>query len=206
MKYKYILPPLPYDFGALEPYIDAKTMEIHHDGHHKAYVDNLNAALENNSDLQSKTLDDLLKNLDKIQDIALKTAVRNNGGGHYNHSFFWKIMQKGGSQPKGLILEAIKNKFNTFEAFQNDFNNASKKVFGSGWAWLSVDNKGELVISSMPNQDCPISVNLSPVMGLDVWEHAYYLKYQNKRVDYISAWWHVLNWEQIEQNYRSIVK
>lgn len=206
MKYIYTLPALPYDFGALEPYIDALTMEVHHDGHHKAYVDNLNAALENHSDLQSKTLDSLLMSLSQIKDEQLRTAIRNNGGGHSNHSFFWKIMKKnGGGLPKGILQDDIKNKFGSFEAFQNQFNNTAKKVFGSGWAWLSVDKNGELVISSTKNQDTPISENMYPILGLDVWEHAYYLKYQNKRPDYINAWWHVINWEQVLENYAKII-
>lgn len=205
LEYKYTLPPLPYAFGALEPYIDALTMEIHHDGHHKAYVDNLNAALEKHADLQSKTLEHLLTHLDNIKDTELRTAIKNNGGGHINHSFFWKIMKKGGSVPKGMVLDAIKEKFESFDAFQNQFNVTAKKVFGSGWAWLCVDKNSELLITHTANQDTPLSQGFYPVLGLDVWEHAYYLKYHNKRPDYINAWWNVINWEQIEENYRELV-
>lgn len=207
MKYKYTLPPLPYNFGALEPYIDAMTMEVHHDGHHKAYVDNLNAALEKHPELQNNSLEDLLKNLNFIKDADLKTAVRNNGGGHYNHSMFWTLMKKnGGGIPKGPIAEAIKKKFDSFENFQDKFNLAAKKVFGSGWAWLVVEDNGDINIVSSPNQDNPITQNKMPIFGLDVWEHAYYLKYQNKRPDYINAWWHVVNWDQVEENYHKIMK
>jgi len=202
MKYIYTLPQLPYEFGALEPYVDALTMEIHHDGHHKAYVDNLNAALQNDVNLQNKSLDWLVQNYSQIQDQQLATAIRNNGGGHWNHTFFWNIMAKnGGGLPKGKLAESLKKKFENFEAFQSQFNNSAKKVFGSGWAWLCVDTNGELVIVNTINQDNPITQGLKPVIGLDVWEHAYYLKYRNKRPDYINAWWNVVNWEQAEQNY-----
>ena len=202
LKYKYTLPPLPYDFGALEPYIDAQTMEIHHDGHHQTYVDNLNAALEGQPDLQAKSLDELLQNLNQISNIELRNAIKNNGGGHYNHSMFWKLMKKnGGGLPKGKMGEAINKKFGNFETFKDQFNTAAKKVFGSGWAWLILEKNGDLNISSLPNQDNPMSEGKTPIFGLDVWEHAYYLKYKNKRPDYINAWWNVTNWEQIEENY-----
>lgn len=206
-KYPYELPPLGYAYNALEPYIDTETMKIHHDAHHKAYVDNLNNALKDNQKLQNKSLDWLLKNLDKIQDTKTRTAVRNNGGGHWNHSFFWKVMgPKSSSTPKKLVLAAIKDAFCSFEKFKELFNTEAKKVFGSGWAWVCVNSDGKLVIMSTSNQDSPISQELKPILGLDVWEHAYYLKYQNKRPDYMSAWWHVINWDQVEENYKQTTK
>ncbi len=201
----YTLPSLPYDYGALEPYIDAVTMEIHHTKHHQGYVNNLNKALENYPELQKKPVLELLELLDTVPE-AIRTAVRNHGGGHYNHSLFWQLMKKnGGGQPNGTVGQEINQLFGSFDAFQNQFNTTAKKVFGSGWAWLSVDQNGKLIISSTPNQDSPLSAGLSPILGLDVWEHAYYLKYQNKRPDYISAWWHVINWEQVEENYQVLV-
>ena len=202
----FTLPKLPYSYDALEPYIDAQTMEIHYTKHHQAYVDNLNAALKNHPNLQQKTLEELIKSYASLpEDIA--TAVRNNAGGHFNHSLFWPLMKKnGGGQPKGKVAEAIKNKYGSFEYFQNDFNTAAKKVFGSGWAWLAIDKKGELVGVSTPNQDATLMGDLQPIFGLDVWEHAYYLKYQNRRPDYINAWWNVINWDQVEENYRSIIE
>lgn len=206
-KYPFVLPDLPYEYNALEPYIDAETMKIHHNAHHKAYVDNLNAALKDNAKLQSKTLDWLLKNLDKIKDTKTRIAVRNNGGGHWNHSFFWKIMgNTKNTGPKKLVLTAIKDAFCSFDKFKEQFNTQAKKVFGSGWAWLSVDPDGKLVISSTANQDSPITQELKPILGLDVWEHAYYLKYQNKRPDYLQAWWNVINWDQVEENYKQAKK
>ncbi len=200
------LPSLSYDYGALEPYIDAQTMEIHHSRHHQGYVNNLNKALAKHPDLQVKPVEELLSNLDAIpEDIRL--AIGNHGGGHYNHSLFWTIMNKdGGGEPVGLVGDAINKFFGTFAAMQDAFNTTAKKVFGSGWAWLSVDSEGMLVISSTCNQDSPVSRGLQPILGLDVWEHAYYLKYQNKRPDYINAWWHVINWEQVEEYYRAILK
>lgn len=205
MKYKYELPKLPYAYDALEPYIDARTMEIHYTKHHQGYINNLNAALEKYPELQQKTLTELLENLDHIP-AAVRTAVRNNGGGHYNHSLFWKIMKKdGGGKPKGAMLDMINSNFVTFESFQQQFNDLAKTVFGSGWAWLCVDKHDRLTLTSTVNQDCPISQELKPILGLDVWEHAYYLKYQNKRPDYITAWWHVINWEQVDENYAQAV-
>lgn len=202
---KYSLPSLPYDFGALEPYIDAQTMEIHHDRHHQAYVNNLNAAIEKYPALESKTLTELITSLDSIPE-AIRTAVRNNGGGHYNHSLFWEIMKRnGGGQPNGKLGQEINAIFGSFDAFQEQFNTKAKTVFGSGWAWLSVDKTGKLVITATPNQDVPLFDGLQPIMGLDVWEHAYYLQYQNKRPDYINAWWHVIDWQRIEENYRAII-
>lgn len=203
----FLLPYLPYSYDALEPYIDAQTMEIHHTKHHQTYVNNLNVALEKHPELQSKSLDDLLINLSQVsEDIRL--IVRNNGGGHYNHSLFWEIMTDNAlGEPNGSVANAIKKDFGSFGAFQDIFNTHAKSVFGSGWAWLSVDNKnGKLVVTALPNQDSPLSHDQTPIMGLDVWEHAYYLKYQNKRPDYISAWWYVINWDRVEENYRAIIE
>lgn len=194
------LPQLPYDFSALEPHIDAKTMEIHHGKHHNAYVTNLNKAVEG-SDLADKSLDDLMKNIS-----SASAAVRNNGGGHYNHSLFWTVIgPNGGGEPSGELAEAINSKFGSFAAFKEEFNNAAATRFGSGWAWLSVDGSGQLQVSSTPNQDNPVmdvaEVQGTPVLGLDVWEHAYYLNYQNRRPDYISAFWNVVNWEEVSKRY-----
>jgi len=202
----YTLPELPYAYDALEPYIDKETMMIHYTKHHQAYVDNLNKALENYPALQEKSLDALLEDLDGLPE-EIRTAVRNNGGGHLNHSMFWTLMKKnGGGKPRGYIADAIDSTFGDFDVFQEQFNAAAKKVFGSGWAWLVVNSNEALSIITTPNQDSPVSKGLQPVMGLDVWEHAYYLKYQNRRPDYIGAWWHVVNWEQIEENYRLLVE
>lgn len=203
---KFVLPRLPYEYGALEPYIDAQTMELHHAKHHQAYVNNVNAALEKHPEFHPQGVEDLLIHLSAVPE-DIRTAVRNNGGGHYNHSFFWKIMKhNGGGEPQGLLAQEIKKTFGGFESFQELFNANAKSVFGSGWSWLSVDKEGKLVLSALPNQDCPLSYNMTPVMGLDVWEHAYYLKYQNKRPEYIDAWWHVINWDMVEENYRAIVE
>ncbi|MDR3646090.1 MAG: superoxide dismutase [Candidatus Babeliales bacterium] len=202
---KFILPPLPYSFGALEPYIDAQTMEIHHDRHHATYVEKLNHALEKHTELQSKTVQELLLSLDKLP-AEIKTEVRNNGGGHLNHSMFWLMLkQNGGKMPQGKVYDAIKKDFNNFEAFKVEFNAKAKSVFGSGWAWLVINKDGKLEITATHNQDNPIEKNMQPILGLDVWEHAYYLKYQNKRPDYINAWWNVINWEQVEENYDNIL-
>lgn len=200
----FTLPKLPYAFDALEPYIDAKTMEIHYTKHHQKYVDDLNAALQNHPDLQGRSLEELLKMKDMLPE-PLRTAIRNNGGGHYNHSLFWEFMDARGGKPQGKIEEAIRASFGSFDAFKDEFSTAAKSRFGSGWAWLSFNKEGNLIIHSTANQDSPLSESLEPIMGLDVWEHAYYLKYQNKRVDYIAAWWHVVNWEMIEERYRSYV-
>lgn len=203
---EYTLPPLPYSYDALEPYIDAQTMEIHYTKHHQAYVNNLNKALENYPGLRQLPVNQLLEDLSILPE-QVRTEVRNNGGGHANHSFFWKIMKKnGGGQPNGLVAERIKNFFGTFDSFQETFNTHAKKVFGSGWAWLCVDHDGTFVVLSSPNQDSPLSQKLTPLLGIDVWEHAYYLKYQNKRPDYIGAWWHVVNWDAVEDNYRLILQ
>lgn len=202
----YKLPNLPYSFDALEPYIDAQTMEIHYTKHHQGYVNNLNAAVEEYKELQNRDLKDLLKDLSALPD-PVRTAIRNQGGGDFNHSMFWLLMKKnGGGKPSGQLGQAINKAFESFESFQNEFNTAAKGVFGSGWAWLCLDAQGKLFITSTHNQDNPISKGYEPILGLDVWEHAYYLKYQNRRPDYISAWWHVINWDQAEENYRSIIK
>jgi Fe-Mn family superoxide dismutase len=198
------LPELPYAFNALEPYIDARTMEIHHNKHHQAYVDNLNAALKDFPALQQKSISELMIDLDNLPE-KIQTAVRNNGGGHYNHSFFWPLMTgKGTGKPLEKSGQAIANTFGSFDEFQKLFNEAAKSRFGSGWAWLVYNPQGDLEVISTANQDCPLAAGFAPVLGLDVWEHAYYLKYQNKRVDYIQAWWHVVNWSVVEDIFRKI--
>lgn len=195
------LPKLPYEYNALEPYIDAKTMEIHHGKHHAAYTNNLNAALEKHPELAGKDIEDLLGDLDAVPE-DIRTAVRNNGGGFYNHSLFWTIMAaKAGGQPQGKLATAIDATFGNFEAFKKEFSDAAATRFGSGWAWLGLDKSGKLHLGSLPNQDSPISHGHKPILGLDVWEHAYYLKYQNRRPEYVEAWWNVVNWDQVAENY-----
>ena len=197
------LPPLPYAPEALEPYIDKMTMEIHHGKHHAAYVANLNKALESAPELAGKNVEELLANNCAIVPENIRTAVRNNGGGHINHSMFWKIMKGGGGgAPTGHVAQAIQSTFGSFDDFKTKFNQAATTRFGSGWAWL-VKHGGKVDIISTANQDSPVMEGKHPVMGLDVWEHAYYLKYQNKRPDYISAWWNVVNWEEIESRFNS---
>jgi superoxide dismutase, Fe-Mn family len=201
----FTVPPLPYPNDALEPHIDAKTMEIHHDKHHGAYVNNLNKALEGQADLQSKSLEDLLKNLNAIPE-NIRQTVRNNAGGHWNHSLFWTQMKKGGGgEAKGDLAAAIKSTFGSFADFQTKFAAAGVGRFGSGWAWLLVKD-GKLAIDSTPNQDTPFSLNGKAVLGVDVWEHAYYLKYQNRRPDYIAAWWNVVNWDSAAEQYSAAKK
>ena len=196
----YQLPPLPYPFDALEPNIDARTMEIHHDKHHGSYVNNVNAALEGHPDLASKSVEDLLKDIASVPD-SIKTAVRNNGGGHANHSMFWQIMKKGGGgQPSGDLANDINAAFGSFDAFKDAFSKAAATRFGSGWAWL-VMNNGKLEVMSTANQDSPYMEGKTPLMGIDVWEHAYYLNYQNRRPDYVSAWWNVVNWDEVAKRY-----
>jgi len=198
----FTLPALPYDFAALEPSIDARTMEIHHDKHHAGYVNNLNAALEKAPELQSRSLDDLLQNLESVPE-AIRTAVRNNAGGHWNHSMFWEIMSpKGGGEPTGKLADAIKKSFGDFAAFKAQFADAAGKRFGSGWAWLVKDGS-KLSITSTPNQDTPVMEKKHPILGVDVWEHAYYLKYQNKRPDYVKAWWDVVNWPEVGRRFEA---
>ena len=194
------LPPLPYPFDALEPYIDAKTMEIHHDKHHAAYVNNLNKALEGHPELQKLPVEELLTQIGKVPE-AVRTAVRNNGGGHLNHSMFWKIMKKGGGgDPSGALADAINGTFGNFGDFKKTFAQAATSRFGSGWAWLLVRG-GKLAIESTANQDNPVMDGGKAFFGLDVWEHAYYLKYQNRRPDYIDAWWSTVNWAQVADNF-----
>ena len=194
------VPPLPYDYNALEPHIDEQTMRIHHDKHHAAYVNNLNAALEKHPELAGKSVEDLVKGINTIPE-DIRPAVRNNGGGHINHTMFWEIMGPGGGgEPTGRIGDAIKSSFGDFEKFKTQMNDAGVKRFGSGWAWL-IDAGGKLVIESTANQDSPLMEGKKPLLGIDVWEHAYYLKYQNRRPDYLAAWWSVVNWDAVNQRF-----
>jgi len=197
----YELPSLPYDYSALEPYIDTQTMQLHHDKHHAAYVTNVNAALQNNSEFASLPIDELMRRLNDVPE-NIRTAVRNNGGGHANHSMFWKIMTpNGGGEPTGELSSAIQQAFGSFDAFKTAFNDAGVKRFGSGWTWLVLDRSGKLQVMSTANQDSPLTEGLYPVMGNDVWEHAYYLKYQNRRPEYLAAWWNVVNWDEVANRY-----
>ncbi|MFQ4139887.1 superoxide dismutase [Nodosilinea sp. PGN35] len=197
------LPPLPYDYGALEAAIDAETMEIHHDRHHATYVDNLNEALVDYPDLQGQSVEALLSDLDAIPE-EIRTAVRNNGGGHLNHTIFWQIMSpEGGGEPTGEIAQAIEQTFGGFEEFQTAFNEAGSDRFGSGWVWLVTNGDGDLEIIDTANQDSPIMEGQYPIMGNDVWEHAYYLRYQNQRAEYLENWWNVVNWPEIERRYQA---
>jgi len=196
------VPPLPYDYNALEPYIDTQTMQLHHDKHHAAYVNNLNAALQNAPQLASLAIDDLIRRISDVPE-SIRTAVRNNGGGHLNHSMFWQIMTpNGGGAPSGELGNAINSTFGSFDQFKAAFNDAGVKRFGSGWAWLILDASGKLQVISTANQDSPLIDGNYPIMGNDVWEHAYYLKYQNRRPDYLNAWWNVVNWNEIEKRYQ----
>jgi Fe-Mn family superoxide dismutase len=191
---------LPYAYNALEPHIDAKTMEIHHTKHHQAYINNVNTAIQGKADLEAKSVEDLIKDLAKVPE-DIRTAVRNNGGGHANHSLFRTILTPGGGgKPSGELADAINAKFSSFDNFKDQFNKAATTRFGSGWAWLSVD-KGSLVVESTANQDSPLSEGRTPILGLDVWEHAYYLNYQNRRPDYIAAFWNVVNWDEVSKRY-----
>ena len=200
---KHELPELPYAFDALEPHIDATTMEIHHGKHHAGYVSKLNAALDKHPGLFDVQLDDLLRNLASVPD-EIRTAVRNNGGGHFNHSFFWPLLSgSGGGSPSGDLAEAIAERFGSFDGFRKEFADAAGSRFGSGWAWLAVNRFGTLVVTSTANQDSPVMDNLTPVLGLDVWEHAYYLKYQNRRPDYVDAFWNVVDWDRAEANFKA---
>jgi Fe-Mn family superoxide dismutase len=195
------VPPLPYDYAALEPHIDEQTMHLHHDKHHAAYVNNLNAALENQPQLASWSVEDLMRRINEVPE-SIRTTVRNNGGGHINHSMFWRIMKpNGGGAPTGALAQAINGTFSSFDAFKAQFNDAGVKRFGSGWAWLLMDGSGKLQVTSSANQDSPLMDGQFPIMGNDVWEHAYYLKYQNRRPDYLAAWWNVVNWDEIAQRY-----
>jgi len=200
----YELPPLPYPFAALEPHIDAKTMEIHHDKHHQAYITNANNALKDYPDLAAKPVEELIANLNAVPE-AIRTAVRNNAGGHANHTFFWKIMgPNAGGEPEGKLADAIKSTFGGLDQFKEKLQAAGAGRFGSGWAWLVLNKQGSLEITSTPNQDSPIMDGLKPVLGVDVWEHAYYLKYQNRRPDYLKAWWNVVNWPAVTQHYETL--
>jgi Fe-Mn family superoxide dismutase len=196
----YELPKLPYAYNALEPHIDARTMEIHHTKHHQAYINNVNKALEGHPELAAKPIDELMKGLSSVPE-AIRTAVRNNGGGHSNHTLFWTVLApNAGGKPTGELATAIDSTFGSFDKFKELFNDAATKRFGSGWAWLAVD-KGKLVVESSANQDTPLSDGKTPILGLDVWEHAYYLHYQNKRPDYIAAFWNVVNWPEVAKRF-----
>jgi Fe-Mn family superoxide dismutase len=199
------VPKLPYAFSALEPHIDARTMEIHHDKHHAAYVTNLNKALEAYPELQNKSLDVLLRRIDAVPE-SVRTAVRNHGGGHANHTLFWEVMAPGaGGRPTGDLAGAIDKAFGSFEAFQEKLTNAAVAQFGSGWGWLGVSD-GKLEVFSRPNQDSPLMEGKTPILGVDVWEHAYYLLYQNRRPDYVKAWWNVINWKEVAARYQKALK
>ena len=199
----HTLPKLSYEYSALEPYIDEQTMKLHHGKHHQTYVDKLNAALEGHSDLQNKPVEELIKDLNKVPE-SIRTAVRNHGGGHLNHSFFWQLLKKDVGFD-GDISKAINAKFGSFEKFKEEFTKAAVGVFGSGWAWLVLNNK-QLEIMTTPNQDSPLSVGKIPLLTLDVWEHAYYLKYQNRRPEFIAAFYNIINWQQVEENYKKAMK
>jgi superoxide dismutase, Fe-Mn family len=198
------LPNLPYAYDALEPYVDAQTMQIHHSKHHAAYINNLNAALEKQPALAGKSLEDLLGDLNAVPE-DVRMVVRNHGGGTYNHNLFWVFMSpKGGGEPKGALAKAIEAAFGNYTTFKENFEKAANTRFGSGWAWLSVKQGGGLVVSSTANQDSPLSEGLQPILGIDVWEHAYYLKYQNRRPEYVTNWWNVVNWEEVARRFDSL--
>lgn len=205
LKYPFTLPKMPYAYEALEPYIDARTMELHHTKHHQTYIDTVNKALEAHPELHQKTIGELLMSLATLP-AFVQAAVQNHGGGHKNHSMFWLLMTPEKQEPSSLLAGELEQTFGSFNDFKEKFNTAAKSRFGSGWAWLSVDAHKKLVITSTANQDSPLSQGLTPILGLDVWEHAYYLKYQNKRVDYIDAWWHVINWQQVDTWFTSLSK
>ncbi|MDE3228698.1 MAG: superoxide dismutase [Chloroflexota bacterium] len=197
------LPALPYDYSALEPHIDTQTMQLHHDKHHQAYVNNLNAALQGLSQFDGVSVEDLMRRINEVPE-NVRTAVRNNGGGHANHSMFWQIMgPNGGGAPTGALADAINSTFGSFDQFKTAFNDNGAKRFGSGWTWLVVDQGGKLQALSSANQDSPLMDGLTPIMGNDVWEHAYYLKYQNRRPDYLSAWWNVVNWNEVARRFQA---
>ena len=199
----HTLPELPYAYDALQPHVDAQTMEIHHTKHHNAYVTNLNNALADHAALQAKGIEDLLREIEQVPE-AIRTAVRNNGGGHANHSLFWTVMKSGGGgQPAGALADALKSALGGFDAFKEKFSTAAATRFGSGWAWLVVKGSGALDVYSTANQDSPLMQGDVPILGLDVWEHAYYLNYQNRRPDYISAWWNVVNWDEVLRRYQA---
>lgn len=202
------LPELGFAYNALEPNIDGRTMEIHHTKHHQGYTNKLNAALESHPDQQSKSIEDLLRNLNQVPESA-RMSVRNNGGGFYNHSLFWEVLTPGGQGQENIapqLLEAIQDRFGDLESLHQQFSEAAGKRFGSGWAWLSLDSAGKLVVTSTPNQDNPLMEGMTPILGLDVWEHAYYLNYQNRRPDYVSAFWDLINWNKVSDNYLNAQK
>jgi superoxide dismutase, Fe-Mn family len=197
------LPDLPYAYDALEPYVDTQTMQLHHDKHHATYVSNLNGAIEKHPELAGKSLEDLLRDLASVPD-DIRMVVRNHGGGTYNHNLFWVFMSpKGGGEPKGGLAQAIDSTFGGFGSFKESFEKAANSRFGSGWAWLNLNQDGSLVITSTQNQDNPLSEGLTPILGIDVWEHAYYLKYQNRRAEYVSNWWNVVNWDDVARRYEA---
>jgi len=199
----FTLPPLAYPYNALEPHIDARTMEIHHTKHHQAYINNVNKALEGKADLQAKTVEQLIANINAIPE-DIRNVVRNNGGGHANHTFFWTIIgPNAGGQPKGEVAAAINASFGSFDALKEKFAQAATTRFGSGWAWVTVAKGGKLEVSSTPNQDSPLMEGKTPILGIDVWEHAYYLHYQNRRPDYIAAFWNVVNWQEVEKRFNT---
>ncbi len=206
LKYPFTLPALKYDYTALEPHVDAETMQIHHTKHHQAYIDNVNKALQTAPEFQKYTLEELLANIDALPQ-SIREAVRNNAGGHFNHTLFWEMMiPQGGGKPTEVVAQAINKKFGSFDAFKEEFNKAAATRFGSGWAWLCMTPEKTLVVISTPNQDGPLGQGLYPILALDVWEHAYYLKYRNKRIDYVGAWWNVVNWKHVEKLYQDALK
>ncbi len=199
----YELPPLPYDYAALEPHIDTETMHLHHDKHHQTYITNVNKALESHPDLAALPVEQLIADLNRVPE-DIRTVVRNNGGGHANHSFFWQIMApNAGGAPSGSVAEAITSTFGSVDAFKEQLAKAAAGQFGSGWAWLVADSSGALKVMGTPNQDSPITQGLTPLLGIDVWEHSYYLKYQNKRPDYVAAWWNTVNWPEVNKRYQA---
>jgi Fe-Mn family superoxide dismutase len=206
---EFILPKLSYAYDALEPFIDAQTMELHYTKHHQAYITNLNDAIQKDPDLHNKSVEWLLQNIEEIKESSVKTVIKNHGGGHANHSLFWSIMMQPSSimpqGPIGKLSQAINKKYQSYEGMKDQLSAQAKAVFGSGWVWLCVDKKNELHILSTPNQDSPLMQGLHPILGIDVWEHAYYLKYQNKRPDYIAAWWNVVNWDYVSQRYDILI-
>lgn len=200
---EFTLPPLPYDYSALEPHVDAQTMQIHHGKHHQAYITNLNNALKDHADLQGKTVEQLITNLDSVPE-SIRTVVRNNGGGHYNHSLFWQVMgPNAGGEPTGPVADAINAELGGYTVFKEAFTKAGLTRFGSGWAWLAVGKDGKLAVSSSPNQDSPLMEGSTPILGNDVWEHAYYLNYQNRRPDYLAAWFNLINWAEVNRRYQA---
>jgi len=202
----YTLPSLAYPYNALEPHIDARTMEIHHTKHHQAYINNVNNAIKGKADLESKSVEQLIANINAIPE-DIRNVVRNNGGGHANHTFFWTIIgPKAGGLPQGKVAAAINQAFGSFDAFKEKFAQAATTRFGSGWAWLTLTKEGKLEISSTPNQDSPLMEGKTPILGIDVWEHAYYLHYQNRRPDYIAAFWNVVNWQEVEKRFNAVKK